>query len=201
MVEEGNLDVQLQLKKCSAVDEQHARAISKIEKDFAQVGLRKKKGFTVSSHYTDERNHGREHRGAAGGAEGDERGDHLDAQPEPRLGAESEEVRPPPLNHNNSRVGLQSPPPALRACDRGCRFGEEFSVMRDAAATSIVDLQVCPLPLLSQHDLLPHTNACRSGKHVWLPRKLKSNARSLKWVSEHTCCLLYALLHGVPVDV
>ena len=71
MVEEGSLDVQLQLKKCSAVDELHARAISKIEKDFAQVVLRKKKGFTVSSYYTDERNHGREHRGAAGGAEGD----------------------------------------------------------------------------------------------------------------------------------
>ncbi len=36
-MEEGALDVQLQLKKCGAVDEQHARAIAKIEKDFAQV--------------------------------------------------------------------------------------------------------------------------------------------------------------------
>jgi hypothetical protein len=36
-VEESGMDVQLQLKKCDAVDEQHARAIAKIEKDFAQV--------------------------------------------------------------------------------------------------------------------------------------------------------------------
>ncbi len=39
MVEEGNLDVQLQFKKCNVMDEQHGRAISKIEKDFAQVSL------------------------------------------------------------------------------------------------------------------------------------------------------------------
>ncbi len=37
LVEESGMDVQLQLKKCDAVDEQHARAIAKIEKDFAQV--------------------------------------------------------------------------------------------------------------------------------------------------------------------
>ncbi len=39
VVEEGNLDVQLQFKKCNVMDEQHGRAISKIEKDFAQVRL------------------------------------------------------------------------------------------------------------------------------------------------------------------
>ena len=37
LVDENGLDVQLQLKKCDAVDEQHARAIAKIEKEFAQV--------------------------------------------------------------------------------------------------------------------------------------------------------------------
>jgi hypothetical protein len=37
LVEDGNLDLQLQLKKCNTVDEKHANAIAKIEKDFAQA--------------------------------------------------------------------------------------------------------------------------------------------------------------------
>ncbi len=49
LVEEGNLDLQLQLKKCNTVDDKHAAAIAKIEKDFAQVRVKEKtsKGFIV----------------------------------------------------------------------------------------------------------------------------------------------------------
>ncbi len=36
------MDLQLQLKKCNTVDDKHAAAIAKIEKDFAQVRVKEK---------------------------------------------------------------------------------------------------------------------------------------------------------------